>query len=88
MRGKRGQLDGVVGKARYPDSMDSRAHIAADAIGSVRAEGLEPGATVAEILDRWIGHELETEQLGEAAQRIAAGESVAHLLRPSEPAAA
>jgi hypothetical protein len=30
--------------------MDSRAHIAADAIGSVHAEGLKPGATVAEIL--------------------------------------
>ena len=30
-------------------SMENRAHIAADAVGSVRAEGLEPGATVIEI---------------------------------------
>jgi hypothetical protein len=65
--------------------MDSRAHIAADAIGSVRAEGLEPGATVAEILDRWVNGQIETEQLGEAAQRLAAGESVAHLLGQPEP---
>jgi Antitoxin VbhA len=60
--------------------MDSRAHIAADAIGSVRAEGLEPGAIVIEILDRWIEGAIETEQLGEAAQRLAVGESVEHLL--------
>jgi hypothetical protein len=65
--------------------MDSRAHIAADAIGSVRAESLEPGATVAEILDRWVDGQIETEQLGEAAQRLAAGESVAHLLGEPEP---
>jgi hypothetical protein len=65
--------------------MDSRAHIAADAIGSVRAEGLEPGATVAEILDRWVDGQIETEQLGEAAQRLAAGKSVAHLLGQPEP---
>jgi hypothetical protein len=60
--------------------------MAADAIGSVRAEGLEPGATVIEILDRWVDGAIETEQLGEAAQRLAAGESVAHLLGPPEPA--
>jgi hypothetical protein len=34
--------------------MDTRAQIAADAIGSVRAEGLEPGRTVVQVLDRWI----------------------------------
>lgn len=62
---------------------DSRAHIAADAIGSVRAEGLEPGATVIEILDRWVDGAIETEQLGEAAQRIAAGDSVTYLLNQS-----
>jgi hypothetical protein len=56
--------------------------MAADAIGSVRAEGLEPGATVIEILDRWVDGAIETEQLGEAAQRLAAGESVEYLLRP------
>ena len=66
--------------------MDSRAHIVADAIGSVQAEGLEPGATVIEILDRWVDGAIETEQLGEAAQRIAAGESVTHLLGQSERA--
>lgn len=60
--------------------MDTRAHIAADAIGSVRAEGLEPGTTVIEILDRWVDGAIETEQLGQAAQRLAAGESVADLL--------
>jgi Antitoxin VbhA len=66
--------------------MDSRAHIAADAIGSVRAEGMEPGATVIEILDRWVDRTIETEQLGEAAQLLAAGESVAHLLDQPKPA--
>jgi Antitoxin VbhA len=60
--------------------IDSRAHMVADAIGSVRAEGLEPGATVIEILDRWVDGAIETEQLGEAAQRIAVGESVEYLL--------
>jgi hypothetical protein len=59
--------------------IDSRAHVVADAIGSVRAEGLEPGATVVEILDRWADGALDTEQLGEAAHRLAAGRSVAHL---------
>lgn len=65
--------------------MDTRAHISADAIGSVRAEGLEPGTTVIEILDRWVDGLVATEQLGEAAQRLAAGESVAHLLGRPEP---
>ncbi len=66
--------------------IDTRAHIAVDAVGSVRAEGLEPGAAVIEILDRWVEGKVETEQLGEAAQRLAAGESVAHLLGRREPA--
>ncbi|HEY1457368.1 MAG TPA: hypothetical protein VGF15_02515 [Solirubrobacteraceae bacterium] len=57
----------------------------ANAFGSVRAEGLGPGAHVIEILDRWADGSIETEQLGEAAQRIAAGESVAHLLGQPEP---
>lgn len=65
--------------------MDTKAHIAADAVGSVRAEGLEPGTTVIEILDRWVDGAIETEQLGEAAQRLAAGETVAHLLGQPEP---
>ena len=65
--------------------MDTRAHIAADAVGSVRAEGLEPGETVIKLLDRWVGGMIETEKLGEAALRLAAGESVAQLLRGPEP---
>jgi len=68
--------------------MDTRAQIAADAIGSVRAEGLEPGTTVIEILDRWVDGQVKTEQLGEAAQRLAAGEPVAHLLGGPEPVSA
>jgi hypothetical protein len=51
----------------------------------VRAEGLEPGATVTEILDRWVDGQVETEQLGEVAQRLAASESVTHLLGQPEP---
>jgi hypothetical protein len=67
--------------------IDSRAHAVADAIGSVRAEGLEPGATVVEILDRWADEALDTEQLGEAAERLAAGQSVNHLLGKPDPVA-
>lgn len=65
--------------------MDTRAHIAADAVGSVRAEGLEPGSLVTEVLDRWVDGAIETEQLGEAAQSLAAGELVVHLLGQREP---
>lgn len=65
--------------------MSTKAQIAADAIGSVRAEGLEPGGTVVQVLDRWVDGEIETEQLGEAAQLLAARESVAHLLSHLEP---
>jgi hypothetical protein len=60
----------------------------ADAIGSVRAEDLEPGATVIEILDCWSEGTIATEQLGEAAQCLASGESVAHLLGGSVSASA
>lgn len=65
--------------------MDPRMQIAADAIGSVRAEGLEPGPVVTEILDRWAEGAIKTEQLGEAARRLAVGESVADLLGKPEP---
>jgi hypothetical protein len=65
--------------------MDSRANIVADAIGSVRAEGLEPGPVTLEILDRWASSALDTEQLGEAARRLAAGESVAYLVDQVAP---
>jgi hypothetical protein len=60
--------------------MDTRAHIAADAIGSVRAEGLEPGMTVVEVLDLWVKGTIETDQLGEAAQRLASGGPVDYML--------
>jgi len=40
---------------------------------------------VVEILDRWADRALGTEQLGEAARCIAAGESVAHLLGRPDP---
>jgi hypothetical protein len=66
--------------------MDSRAHIVADALGSVRAEGLEPGTVVVEILDGWASGAIETEQLGDSARRLAAGVSVAHLAGEMEPA--
>lgn len=59
---------------------DSRAQIAADAIGSVRAEGLDPGITVTNMLDRWIEGKVETEELGRAAQLLAAGDSIDGLL--------
>jgi hypothetical protein len=46
---------------------------------------LEAGSIVTEILDHWVSGHIETEQLGEAAQLLAAGESVAHLLGQPEP---
>jgi hypothetical protein len=76
-------LDGI-----FMVVMDTRAHMAADAIGSVRADGLEPGSTVIEILDRWAEGAIATEQLGEVAQPLVSGESVAHLLDESVPASA
>jgi hypothetical protein len=67
------------------EAMDTRTQIAADALGSVRAEGLEPGGIVVQVLDCWVNGAIETEQLGEAAQRLAAGQSVAHLVNHLEP---
>lgn len=67
------------------EAMDTRTQIAADALGSVRAEGLEPGMTVIHVLDCWVEGAIETEQLGEAAQRLAAGQSVAHLVGHAKP---
>jgi hypothetical protein len=37
------------------------------------------------ILDRWVDGGIETDQLNEAAQRLAAGEFVAHLLGQPQP---
>lgn len=62
--------------------MSPRRQVMADVIGSVRAEGLEPGATVVEILERWVAGELETVELGQAAECLAIGEPV-DCLRPS-----
>jgi hypothetical protein len=59
---------------------DDRSQIAADALGSVRAEGPEPGVAVIEILDHWVVGRLGTEQLGEAAQRLARGQPVIDLV--------
>ena len=66
--------------------MDSRKQIVADAIGSVRAEGLEPGAAVIALLDSWASGAIETEQLGVASQLIAAGQPATSLLGRSEAA--
>ena len=59
----------------------SRKRAAANALASVRAEGLDPG--VAEpLLDRWASEEITDAQLDEGALRIAAGESLSDLLGP------
>jgi hypothetical protein len=59
----------------------SRKRAAANALASVRAEGLDPG--IAEpLLDRWARGELSDEQLDVGALRIAAGESLTDLLGP------
>ncbi len=41
--------------------------------------------TVVHVLDRWAEGAIETEQLGEAAQRLAAGQSVAYLVSHPKP---
>ena len=66
--------------------MNSRARIAADAVGSVRAEGLEPGTTVIGLLERWASGAIRTDELGDAAHRLAAGRSVADMLAQREAA--
>jgi hypothetical protein len=59
----------------------SRKRAAANALASVRAEGLDPH--VAEpLLDRWARREITDAQLDEGARRIAAGESLTDLLGP------
>lgn len=65
--------------------MDRREYIAADAVGSVRAEGLEPGELVLEILRRWTDGLLETDQLGEAAKDLARGSPISFPLVAPEP---
>jgi hypothetical protein len=59
----------------------SRERAAANALASVRAEGLDP--RVAEpLLDRWAREEITDAQLDVGALRIAAGESLTDLLGP------
>jgi len=67
--------------SRPARSRVSRKQAAANALASVRAEGLDPH--VAEpLLDRWASGELSDEQLDAGALRIAAGESLTDLLGP------
>jgi hypothetical protein len=59
----------------------SRKRAAANALASVRAEGLDPG--IAEpLLNRWAREEITDAQLDEGALRIAAGEPLTDLLGP------
>jgi hypothetical protein len=59
----------------------SRERAAANALASVRAEGLDPG--IAEpLLDRWAREEITDAQLDEGILRIAARESLTDLLGP------
>lgn len=50
-----------------------RARAAASALGSVRAEGGEPGEEVQALLEAWARGEVSTEGLAEAQRDIAAG---------------
>ncbi len=61
----------------------SRRQATADALGSVRAEGLEPGPRAEALLDRWARGELSDAQLVEARKRVACGESIEDLLGPA-----
>jgi hypothetical protein len=65
--------------------MDRREDMAADVVGSVRAEGLEPGELVLEILQHWADGLVETDQLGEAAKNLAAGDPLSFPLVEPEP---
>jgi hypothetical protein len=59
----------------------SRKRAAANALASVRAEGLDPH--IAEpLLDRWASEEITDAQLDEGIRRIAARESLTDLLGP------
>lgn len=61
----------------------SRRQAVADALGSVRAEGLEPGPRAEALLDRWARGELTDAQLADARKRVACGESIEDLLDPA-----
>jgi len=59
----------------------TRERAAANALASVRAEGLDPGVAE-QLLERWAREEITDAQLDEGAKRIAAGESLTDLLGP------
>lgn len=66
------------------DGMDLvRRQAAADALGSVRAENLDPSATAEALLARWVRGELSTDQLVHARRLLATGGSVEALLAPA-----
>lgn len=66
------------------DVMDpARTQAAADALGNVRAEHLEPSAAVQALLDRWARGELTTGQLTAARRFIAAGKDAETLAAPT-----
>ena len=60
------------------DSTRSRA--AASALGSVRAEGLEPDALTLQVLDLWSRGIISNEQLALVRRRLAAQQPVRDLL--------
>ena len=57
-----------------------RVQAAASALGSVRAEGGQPGPEVEALLAAWGRGELPTEVLTQARRLLAAGGSIEHLL--------
>ena len=61
----------------------TREQAAASALGSVRAEGGEPGVEVEALLAAWGRGEIPTEALTEAQRLLAAGLSIEHLLHPT-----
>ena len=67
-----------------PKRVPTRKHAAAAALGSVRAEGLDP-SRAEQALGQWTRGEIATDELDVLAKRAAAGES---LEGPAAPRAA
>lgn len=63
----------------YDVKVIERERAAASALASVRAEGLEPGRAIEELLEAWSNGEITDAQLEDAKLRLARGE---HLSRP------
>jgi len=57
-----------------------RAQIAANVVGSLRLEGLEPTGPVRELADLWIRGDATDVDLREAERRLLAGEPLESLL--------